>query len=126
MKAILQKFQEQGIKTVRLDAAGFVIKKPGMSIPETFDFIDELTEYARALGLEVLVEIYAYYRQQIAIAQRVDRVYDFVLPPLILHALFNSTSTLSETLVSDQSTQCSNSTRYTRSHWRDRDWRGGR
>ncbi len=94
-KAILQRFQEHGIKTVRLDAAGYVIKKPGTScfmIPETFDFIDELTDYAKSLGLEVLVEIHAYYRQQIAIAHRVDRVYDFALPPLILHALFNKTA----------------------------------
>ena len=94
-KAILQRFQEHGIKTVRLDAAGYVIKKSGTScfmIPETFDFIDELTDHARSLGLEVLVEIHAYYRQQIEIAHRVDRVYDFALPPLILHALFNKTA----------------------------------
>ncbi|MHB8629831.1 MAG: sucrose phosphorylase [Aggregatilineales bacterium] len=94
-KAILQRFQEHGIKTVRLDAAGYVIKKAGTScfmIPETFDFIDELTAYAKSLGLEVLVEIHAYYRQQIEIAHRVDRVYDFALPPLILHALFTKTA----------------------------------
>jgi sucrose phosphorylase len=94
-KSILQTFQKHGIKTVRLDAAGFAIKKAGTScfmIPETFDFIDELTDYARSLGLEVLVEIHAHYRQQIAIAQRVDHVYDFALPPLILHALFNRTA----------------------------------
>jgi sucrose phosphorylase len=94
-KTILQTFQEHGIKTIRLDAVGYVIKKPGTScfmIPETFDFIDELTDYARSLGLEVLVEIHAHYRQQIEIAYRVDRVYDFALPPLILHALFNTTA----------------------------------
>jgi sucrose phosphorylase len=94
-KAILQRFQEHGIKTIRLDAAGYAIKKPGTScfmIPETFDFIDALTAYAKSLGLEVLVEIHAYYRQQIEIAHRVDRVYDFALPPLILHALFNKTA----------------------------------
>jgi sucrose phosphorylase len=94
-KAILQRFQEHGIKTIRLDAAGYAIKKAGTScfmIPETFEFIDGLTNYAKSLGLEVLVEIHAYYRQQIAIAQRVDRVYDFALPPLILHALFNKTA----------------------------------
>jgi sucrose phosphorylase len=61
-------------------------------IPDTFAFIDELTDYAKSLGLEVLVEIHAYYRQQIEIAHRVDRVYDFALPPLILHALFNKTA----------------------------------
>jgi sucrose phosphorylase len=94
-KAILQRFQEHGINTVRLDAAGYAIKKPGTScfmIPETFEFIEELTQYARSLGLEVLVEIHAHYRKQIEIARKVDRVYDFALPPLILHALFNRTA----------------------------------
>ncbi|MEP7287075.1 MAG: sucrose phosphorylase [Chloroflexota bacterium] len=94
-KTILQRFKEYGIKTVRLDAVGYAIKKAGTScfmIPETFDFIDQVTDYAKALGLEVLVEIHAYYRQQIEIAHRVDRVYDFALPTLILHAIFNKTA----------------------------------
>ena len=38
-------------------------------------------------AFEVLVEIHSYYREQIEIARRVDRVYDFALPPLVLHAL---------------------------------------
>lgn len=94
-RALLQRFQKFGVKTVRLDAAGYAIKKPGTScfmIPETFAFIDELTHYARSLGLEVLVEIHAHYRKQIEIARQVDRVYDFALPPLILHAIFNNTA----------------------------------
>jgi sucrose phosphorylase len=36
----------------------------------------------------VLVEIHSYYQKQIEIARRVDWVYDFALPPLVLHALF--------------------------------------
>ena len=94
-KALLRTFQQHGIKTVRLDAVGYAIKKPGTScfmIPETFEFIEELTQVARSLRLEVLVEIHAHYRQQIEIARQVDRVYDFALPPLILHALFNKTA----------------------------------
>ncbi len=42
---------------------------------------------ARALGIEVLVEVHSYYRQQVELAKRVDWVYDFALPPLLLHAL---------------------------------------
>lgn len=94
-KSILQTFQQHGIRTIRLDAAGYAIKKPGTScfmIPETFEFIDELTQYAHSLGLEVLVEIHAHYQKQVEIARHVDRVYDFALPPLILHALFNQTA----------------------------------
>jgi len=72
---------------------GYAIKKPGTScfmIPETFAFIAELTEQARALGIEVLVEVHSYYAQQVEIARRVDWVYDFALPPLLLHALFQA------------------------------------
>ena len=93
--SILQKFQKAGVKMIRLDAVGYAIKKPGTScfmIPETFDFISELTEKARTLGIEVLVEIHSHYRKQIEIARRVDWVYDFALPPLVLHALFNADS----------------------------------
>jgi sucrose phosphorylase len=91
LDSILRKFQAAGIKMIRLDAVGYAIKKPGTScfmIPETFDFIAELTERARALGIEVLVEIHSHYLKQIEIARKVDWVYDFALPPLVLHALF--------------------------------------
>jgi len=88
---ILSEFQAAGIRAIRLDAAGYAIKKPGTScfmIPETFDFIDKLTAQAHALNIEVLVEIHAYYQDQINIAKQVDWVYDFALPPLVLHALY--------------------------------------
>jgi sucrose phosphorylase len=86
---ILLTFAAHGVRMVRLDAVGYAVKKPGTScfmIPETFAFIDELSQRLRALGLEVLVEIHSHYRQQIEIAKRVDWVYDFALPPLVLHA----------------------------------------
>ncbi len=89
--SILREFQAAGVRMIRLDAVGYAVKKPGTScfmIPETFDFIAELTEKARALGIEVLVEIHSHYLKQIEIARKVDRVYDFALPPLVLHALF--------------------------------------
>jgi sucrose phosphorylase len=80
---------------VRLDAIGYAVKKPGSScfmIPETFAFIQEISQQAAALGMEILVEIHSHYRRQIEIARQVDRVYDFALPPLVLHAIFNRTS----------------------------------
>jgi sucrose phosphorylase len=92
---ILSEFQAAGIRAIRLDAAGYAIKKPGTScfmIPETFDFIDKLTAQAHALDIEVLVEIHAYYQDQINIAKQVDWVYDFALPPLVLHALYTRTT----------------------------------
>ncbi len=94
LQSVLQTLHENDIRMVRLDAVGYAVKKPGTTcfmIPETFDFIEYLTREAAALGMEVLVEIHSNYRRQIEIAHKVDHVYDFALPPLVLHAIFNHT-----------------------------------
>jgi sucrose phosphorylase len=95
LDGILAAFAANGVNMVRLDAVGYAIKKPGTScfmLPETFDFIAAFASRAKALGIEVLVEVHSYYQRQIEIARRVDWVYDFALPPLVLHALFNKTA----------------------------------
>ena len=95
LDGILNTFAANGVNMVRLDAVGYAIKQAGTScfmLPETFDFIAVFGGRAKALGIEVLVEVHSYYQRQIEIAQRVDWVYDFALPPLVLHALFNKTS----------------------------------
>jgi sucrose phosphorylase len=84
-----------GVTLVRLDAIGYAIKRAGTScfmLPETFDFIDELSDRSRRLGLEILVEIHSYYQRQVEIASRVDWVYDFALPPLVLHTCFSGSA----------------------------------
>jgi sucrose phosphorylase len=88
---VLSQFHDARIAIIRLDAVGFAIKKAGTScfmIPETFAFIDEVTAQAHALGLEVLVEVHGHPDDQIAGARHVDWVYDFALPPLVLHTLY--------------------------------------
>jgi sucrose phosphorylase len=55
--------------------------------PETFAFIAEFTAWCRQRGFTVLVEVHGYYRRQVEVARAVDYVYDFALPPLVLHAL---------------------------------------
>lgn len=95
LSSILNTFQDAGIKMIRIDAAGYAIKTPGTSCfmtSDTFEFIDDLTKEAQGLGIEVLVEIHSYYQKQIDIAQKVDWVYDFALPPLILHTLYQQNS----------------------------------
>ncbi len=86
---ILQTFAENRIESVRLDAVGYAIKKKGTScflLPETMAFIGKLSERAQSLGIEVLVEVHSHYRKQIDLAAHVPWVYDFALPPLVLHA----------------------------------------
>src|SRR3970282_388854 len=91
----LRTFAANGVRMVRLDAVGYTIKRPGAScfmLPETFDYIRDLSARVHELGMEVLVEIHSHYRKQIDIARQVDWVYDFALPPLVLHAFFFHTA----------------------------------
>jgi sucrose phosphorylase len=86
---ILTIFAENRIESVRLDAVGYAIKKAGTScflLPETIEFIGGLSKRAHSLGIEVLVEVHSYFRRQIELAHQVPWVYDFALPPLVLHA----------------------------------------
>ena len=91
LTSIMERLAASGVTLLRLDAVGYAVKKAGTScfmMPETFDFIDEIAAEARALGLSVLVEVHSYYQDQIDIASRVDWVYDFALPPLLLHSVY--------------------------------------
>jgi sucrose phosphorylase len=88
---VLAAMTDGGVSMVRLDAVGYAVKTAGTSsfmTPQTFSFIEDLTGRARARGAEVLVEIHSHFERQVAIAARVDRVYDFALPPLLLHTLY--------------------------------------
>ncbi len=90
LMSILDRFAGAGVRAIRLDAAGYAIKKRGATcfmLPETFAFIREISGGAHERGIEVLVEIHSHYSTQLAIAAQVDWVYDFALPPLVLHAL---------------------------------------
>lgn len=89
---ILDVFAASGISMIRLDAAGYAIKERGSSCfmtEKTFDFISQLTGKAHQKGIVVLVEIHSYHQTQIEIARKVDYVYDFALPVLVLDTLFN-------------------------------------
>ncbi|MGG5575332.1 sucrose phosphorylase [Vibrio diazotrophicus] len=93
LNKVLNLFAENGVKIIRLDAAGYAIKRSGTSCfmtDEAFKFIDELSIKANALGMETVAEIHSHYKTQIDVAAKVNRVYDFALPPLILHSLFTN------------------------------------
>lgn len=95
LQSILTTLSGSGVRMIRLDAVGYAIKKAGSScfmLPETFAFIAKLSADARALGITVLVEVHSYFATQIEIAQKVDCVYDFALPPLLLHAFHFGTA----------------------------------
>jgi len=90
LRSVLDRVAEAAAASVRLDAVGYAVKTPGTSsfmTPQTFAFIGDLSDMCRERALEVLVEVHAHYQSQIEIARKVDLVYDFALPPLVLHGL---------------------------------------
>jgi sucrose phosphorylase len=95
LDGILRTFAQNGVRLIRLDAVGYAIKRPGTScfmMDETFEFIRSLSARARKFGLEVLVEIHSHHQLQLRVAREVDWVYDFALPPLVLHAFSSGTA----------------------------------
>lgn len=95
LQSILKMLAQSGVQMIRLDAVGYAIKKAGSScfmLPQTFEFIAQLSADARTLGMTVLVEVHSYFATQIDIAKKVDCVYDFAIPPLLLHAFHFGTA----------------------------------
>ncbi len=86
----LRQFAERGVRIVRLDAVGYVIKKPGTSCfmvePEIYDFLQWVTEVADSFGLAILPEVHDGHATHERLSAHGFWTYDFVLPGLLLHA----------------------------------------
>jgi len=109
LESILDRFAAAGVRTIRLDAAGYAIKKRGTTcfmLPETFAFIRDIASHAHTLRIEALVEIHSHFETQIAIASQVDWVYDFALPPLVLHAFCHGTAEALKRWIRVRPTNC--------------------
>jgi sucrose phosphorylase len=94
LRRVLDALKAGGVGTVRLDAVGYAVKTPGTDsfmTPETLEFVRRIAVMVREAGMRVLVEVHAHHTQQQAIAPLVDLVYDFALPPLLLHSLGTGT-----------------------------------
>ena len=87
----LRSFADHGVRIVRLDAVGYVVKKAGTSCfmvePEIYDFLDWITGVAESLDLVLLPEVHDRYSTHEALAAHGYWSYDFVLPGLLLNAL---------------------------------------
>src|SRR5436190_18544278 len=86
----LRQFAERGVRIVRRDAVGYVIKKPGttcfMVEPEIFGFLAWVAAVADSLGLVILPEVHDVYTTHQRLSAHGFWTYDFVLPGLLLHA----------------------------------------
>jgi len=94
--SFMENFGKNNIKFVRLDAIGYVVKKPGTSCffvePEIYKFLDWMSDLAKANGIEILPEIHAQYETQFNLAKRNFWIYDFILPYMVLDTLINKSS----------------------------------
>ena len=88
---IFAQFSSNGIKMIRLDAIGYVIKKMGTSCffvePEIYKFMDWIKSLAGKFGMEVLLEVHAHREIQNKLADMGYWIYDFILPYLVLESL---------------------------------------
>lgn len=90
----LRTFGEHGVRIVRLDAIGYVIKQPGTSCfmvePEIYKFLAWVADTARSFGLEVLPEVHDAYTTQQRLSAHGYWTYDFALPGLVLDAFLTA------------------------------------
>lgn len=96
LEEIFRHFKANHVEMVRLDAVGYVIKKPGTSCffvePEIYEFMDWVAEQAKELGIALLPEVHSHYSIQYKLAERGFWIYDFILPFAVLDALVNHSS----------------------------------
>ena len=104
-----------GVRMVRLDAVGYAVKKAGTScFMMPGDLRVHRATFARA-GARWAWRCWwrstRTIEQQIEIARHVDWVYDFALPPLVLHA-FSAARRAAEALDGDPPAQCADGARH--------------
>ena len=89
----LQILASHGVRIVRLDAVGYVVKKLGTSCfmvePEIYEFLDWVTSTAGEYGLVALPEVHDRYPTHERISAHGFWTYDFVLPGLVLDAFLS-------------------------------------
>ena len=91
LSGIVDRLTASGVSIIRLDAVGYTGKSAGTNCfmtPETLAFVCRLSDYSHERGAKVLLEIHGHFSQQVEVARSADLVYNFALPPLVLHAIF--------------------------------------
>lgn len=86
---------KKGAAIIRLDAFAYAIKKADTNCffvePDIWNLLHEIEDVVNESGVEILPEIHEHYTIQMKIAKQGFWVYDFALPVLTLHALYNHT-----------------------------------
>lgn len=84
-----------GASVIRLDAFAYAVKKAGTSCffieDDIWNLLYDIENTVKEEGVEILPEIHEHYTIPMKIANKGFWVYDFALPVLTLHALYNHT-----------------------------------
>ena len=87
----LNEFSRHGVKIVRLDAVGYLVKKLGTSCffvePEIYQFLEWISAVAQSRGITLLPEVHSQPPIQSRLSEHGYWTYDFILPYTILEAL---------------------------------------
>ena len=86
----------RGVRLLRLDAFGYVIKRIGSSCflvePQVWQILERFRETAARHGVELLPEVHDHPSYQFAIAEHGMWAYGFALPPLLIYTLLEADS----------------------------------
>lgn len=103
---IFRRFRDNHVRMVRLDAVGYVVKKPGTSCffvePDIYGFLDWVAEQAEEHDIALLPEVHAHYSIQYKLARRGFWIYDFILPFTVLDAIINRSSAMLRRYLQDR------------------------
>lgn len=93
MRDTLKEMCGNGASIIRLDAFAYAIKMPDTSCffvePDIWELLQEVEEMVKPYEVDILPEIHEHYSIQMNIAKKGYWIYDFALPVLVLHALYN-------------------------------------
>lgn len=95
IKETLLEMCSHGAAVIRLDAFAYAIKKPGTNCffieNDIWELLYDIENTVSRAGAEILPEIHEHYTIPMKIAEKGFWIYDFALPVLTLHALYNHT-----------------------------------
>jgi sucrose phosphorylase len=95
IRSTLKDMCRHGASIIRLDAFAYAVKKADTSCffiePDIWELLYDIEEIVKEENAEILPEIHEHYTIPMKIADKGFWIYDFALPALTLHALYNHT-----------------------------------
>lgn len=93
IKKTLTDMCSHGASVIRLDAFAYSVKKADTSCffiePDIWNLLYDIEDTVKKCGGEILPEIHEHYTIPMKIAEKGFWIYDFALPVMVLHALYN-------------------------------------